>query len=70
MIVAQQANDVADEGAIGVDVDAVPVIDEPAIPSPIPTTQLPPPSQELPSSSQVIPTPNSSLIAQPSSPLQ
>nr|GEX54498.1 zinc finger, CCHC-type [Tanacetum cinerariifolium] len=53
MIVAQQANDVADEGAIGVDVDAVPVIDEPAIPSPIPTTQLPPPSQELPSSSQI-----------------
>nr|GEV97329.1 hypothetical protein [Tanacetum cinerariifolium] len=44
MVVAQQANDVADEGDVGVDVDVVPVTDEPAIPLPIPTTQPPPPS--------------------------
>nr|GEZ11962.1 hypothetical protein [Tanacetum cinerariifolium] len=54
MIVAQQADDVADEGAAGVDVDVVPAIaDEPSIPSPTRTTQPPPPSQELPSTSQV-----------------
>nr|GEV05493.1 zinc finger, CCHC-type [Tanacetum cinerariifolium] len=53
MIVTHQANDIADEGVVGVDVDVVPVTDEPAIPLPIPTTQPPPPSQELPSSSQV-----------------
>nr|GEX13608.1 uncharacterized mitochondrial protein AtMg00810-like [Tanacetum cinerariifolium] len=71
MIVVQQADDVADEGAAGVDVDVVPAVaDEPYIPSPTPTTQPPPPSQELPSTSQVIPTPPPSLIAQPSSPLQ
>nr|GEZ30653.1 hypothetical protein [Tanacetum cinerariifolium] len=40
MIVAQQADDVVDEGATGVDVDAA----EPSIPSPTPTTQPPPPS--------------------------
>nr|GEY81456.1 hypothetical protein [Tanacetum cinerariifolium] len=46
MIVAQQADDVADEGVTGVDVDVdvVPVAAEPSIPSPTPTTQPPPPS--------------------------
>nr|GEX61177.1 uncharacterized mitochondrial protein AtMg00810-like [Tanacetum cinerariifolium] len=53
IIVAQQADDVADEGAAGVDVDVVPAATEPSIPSPTPTTQPPPPSQELPSTSQV-----------------
>nr|GEV52112.1 hypothetical protein [Tanacetum cinerariifolium] len=65
MIVAQQADDVADEGAVGVDVDVdvVPTaIDEPFIPSPTPTTQPPPPSQELPFTSQIILTPPPSLI--------
>nr|GEX18475.1 hypothetical protein [Tanacetum cinerariifolium] len=53
MIVAQQADDVADEGAAGVDVDVVPTTaDEPSIPSPTPTTQPLPPLQELPSTSQ------------------
>nr|GEZ35443.1 hypothetical protein [Tanacetum cinerariifolium] len=53
MIVAQQVDDVADEGATGVDVDTVhAAADEPSIPSPTPTTQPPPPSQELPSTSQ------------------
>nr|GEU50031.1 hypothetical protein [Tanacetum cinerariifolium] len=70
MIVAQQADDVADEGDAGVDVDDVHVAAaEPSIPSPTPTTQ-PPPPQELPSTSQVIPTPPPSPIAQPSSPPQ
>nr|GEZ47763.1 zinc finger, CCHC-type, retrotransposon Gag domain protein [Tanacetum cinerariifolium] len=44
MIVAQQADDVADEGDAGVDVDVVPAAAEPFIPSPTPTTQPPPPS--------------------------
>nr|GEY19007.1 xylulose kinase-1 [Tanacetum cinerariifolium] len=44
MIVAQQADDVAVEGAAGVDVDAAPADAEPSIPSPTPTTQPPPPS--------------------------
>nr|GEZ06365.1 hypothetical protein [Tanacetum cinerariifolium] len=48
MIVAQQADEVADKGAAGVDVDVVPAAAEPSIPSPTPTTQPPPPSQELP----------------------
>nr|GEU35122.1 zinc finger, CCHC-type [Tanacetum cinerariifolium] len=40
MIVAQQADDVADEGDVGVDVDVVPAADaEPSLPSPTPTTQ-------------------------------
>nr|GEV49834.1 synaptobrevin, longin-like domain protein [Tanacetum cinerariifolium] len=53
MIVAHQADDVADEGAAGVDVDVVPAAtDEPSIPSPTPITQPPPPLQELPSTSQ------------------
>nr|GEW64234.1 retrovirus-related Pol polyprotein from transposon TNT 1-94 [Tanacetum cinerariifolium] len=53
MIVAQQADDVADEGVAGVDVNVVPAADdEPSIPSPTPTAQPPPPSQELPSTSQ------------------
>nr|GEX91349.1 putative ribonuclease H-like domain-containing protein [Tanacetum cinerariifolium] len=54
MIVTQQADDVADEGAAGVDVDAVPAATEPFIPSPTPTTQPPPPppSQKLSSTSQ------------------
>nr|GEW44276.1 hypothetical protein [Tanacetum cinerariifolium] len=71
MIVAQQADDVADEGVAGVDVDVVPAADaEPCLPSPTPTIQPPPPSQELPSTSQVIPTPPPSPIAAPSSPPQ
>nr|GFA69446.1 hypothetical protein [Tanacetum cinerariifolium] len=71
MIVAQQADDVADEVAAGVDVDDVPAADaEPNLPSPTPTTQPPPPSQELPSTSQVIPTPPLSPIAKPSLPPQ
>nr|GFA05167.1 hypothetical protein [Tanacetum cinerariifolium] len=45
MIVAQQADDVANEGATGVDVDVVPTAAaEPSIPSPTPTTQSPSPS--------------------------
>nr|GEX99249.1 copia protein [Tanacetum cinerariifolium] len=60
MIVAQQADDVADEvaagvnvdDAAGVNVDDVPAAtDEPTLPSPTPTPQPPPPSQELPSTS-------------------
>nr|GEU62343.1 uncharacterized mitochondrial protein AtMg00810-like [Tanacetum cinerariifolium] len=71
MIVAQQANDVADEVAAGVDVDDVPIAAAKlTLPSPTPTTQPPPPPQALPSTSQVIPTSPSSPIAQPSSPLQ
>nr|GEY26092.1 hypothetical protein [Tanacetum cinerariifolium] len=71
MIVAKQADDVADKGAAGVDVDAVhAAAGEPFIPSPTPITQTPPPSQELPSTSQVIPTPPTSPIAKPSSPPQ
>nr|GEZ75315.1 hypothetical protein [Tanacetum cinerariifolium] len=71
MLVAQQADDVADEGAVGVDVDVVPAAAvEPFTPSPTPTTQPPPPSQELPSTSQVIPTPPPLPIAEPSSPPQ
>nr|GFC98626.1 hypothetical protein [Tanacetum cinerariifolium] len=52
-IVAQQDDDVADEGVVSVVVvDDVPaVVDEPSIPSPTPTTQPPPPSQDLPSTS-------------------
>nr|GEW73919.1 xylulose kinase-1 [Tanacetum cinerariifolium] len=71
LIVAQQADDVADEGAAGVDVDVFPAVAvEPSIPSPTPTTQPPPPSQELPSTSQVIRTPPPSPIAEPSLPPQ
>nr|GFB84456.1 hypothetical protein [Tanacetum cinerariifolium] len=44
MIVAQQADDVADEGAAGVNVDVVPAATKPSIPLPTPTTQPPPPS--------------------------
>nr|GEY46552.1 putative reverse transcriptase domain-containing protein [Tanacetum cinerariifolium] len=69
MIVALQADDVADEGATGVDVD-VPAAVEPSIPSPTPTTQPPPPSQELPSTLQALPTPPPSPIAEHSSPPQ
>nr|GEW50220.1 putative ribonuclease H-like domain-containing protein [Tanacetum cinerariifolium] len=51
MIVAQQADDVADEVVAGVDVDDVPAADaEATSPSPPPTTP-PPPPQELPSTS-------------------
>nr|GFA48324.1 hypothetical protein [Tanacetum cinerariifolium] len=54
MIVVHQADDVADEGAAGVDVDVVPAAAAgPSIPSPTPTTQPPPQSQELPSTSQI-----------------
>nr|GEY25754.1 hypothetical protein [Tanacetum cinerariifolium] len=71
MIVAQQADDVVDEGVAGVDVDVVPAAaDEPSIPSPTSTTQPPPPSQELPCTSHVLPTPPPSPIAEPSSPPQ
>nr|GEU84399.1 retrovirus-related Pol polyprotein from transposon TNT 1-94 [Tanacetum cinerariifolium] len=53
MIVAQQDDDITDEGAASVAVDDVPAAaDEPTIPSPTPTTQPPPPSQDLPSTSQ------------------
>nr|GEU81890.1 hypothetical protein [Tanacetum cinerariifolium] len=69
MIVAQQADDVADEVAAGV--DDIPAADaEPTLPSPTPPTQPPPPSQELPSTSHVIPTPPPLLIDKPSSPPQ
>nr|GFC02308.1 hypothetical protein [Tanacetum cinerariifolium] len=71
MIVAQQIDDVADEGDTSVAVDDVPAVaDEPSIPSPTPTTQPPPPSQDLPSTSQVLPTLPPSLIAQPPLPQQ
>nr|GEV21275.1 putative ribonuclease H-like domain-containing protein [Tanacetum cinerariifolium] len=43
IIVAQQADDVADEGVDGVDVDVVPDAAKPSIPSPTSTTQPPPP---------------------------
>nr|GEW05380.1 hypothetical protein [Tanacetum cinerariifolium] len=70
-IVAQQADNVADEVVVGVDVDDVPAADaEPTLPSPTPTTQPPRPPQELPSTSQVILTLPPSPIAQPSSPSQ
>nr|GEW82345.1 hypothetical protein [Tanacetum cinerariifolium] len=66
MIVAQQYDDVADEGAASVAVDNVPAAaDEPSIPSPTPTTQPPPPSQELPSTSQVQTTTPPLPISQP-----
>nr|GFC14371.1 hypothetical protein [Tanacetum cinerariifolium] len=71
MIVAQQADDVADECTAGVDVDVVlAAADEPSIPSPTPNTQPPPPLKELPSTSQIIPTPPPLPIAKPSSPPQ
>nr|GEX31170.1 acidic leucine-rich nuclear phosphoprotein 32 family member A [Tanacetum cinerariifolium] len=71
MIVAQQADDVADKGAASVDVDVVhAAADKPSIPSPTPTTSPPPPSQELPLTLQVLPTPPPSPIAQPPSPQQ
>nr|GEX12331.1 hypothetical protein [Tanacetum cinerariifolium] len=44
MIVAHHDDVVAYEGAANVAVDDVPAADEPAIPSPIPTTEPPPPS--------------------------
>nr|GEW60357.1 retrotransposon protein, putative, Ty3-gypsy subclass [Tanacetum cinerariifolium] len=69
MIVAQQTDDVADEGDADVDVDVVPAAAaEPSIPSPTPTNQPPPPSQDLPSTSQVQPTSPPLPIAQPPSP--
>nr|GEU33447.1 hypothetical protein [Tanacetum cinerariifolium] len=53
MIMAQQDDDVADEGAASVVVDDVPAADdEPTIPSHTPTTQPPLPLQDLPSTSQ------------------
>nr|GFC18419.1 hypothetical protein [Tanacetum cinerariifolium] len=71
MIMAQQVDNIADEGAANVVIDIVSAADdEPTIPSPPPTTQPPPPSQDLPSTSQVQPTPPPSLIAQPPSPQQ
>nr|GEZ90677.1 hypothetical protein [Tanacetum cinerariifolium] len=54
MIMAQQDNDIANEGAANVAVDDVPAAaDEPNNPSPTPTTQPPPPSKDLPSTSQI-----------------
>nr|GEZ34151.1 hypothetical protein [Tanacetum cinerariifolium] len=71
MIVAQQADDVANEGAAGVNVDDVPAADaEPTIPSPPPTTQSPPKEQEQPSTSHVISTLPPSPNAPPPSPPQ
>nr|GEX86944.1 uncharacterized mitochondrial protein AtMg00810-like [Tanacetum cinerariifolium] len=65
MIVAQQDDDVANEGAASVFVDDVlAAADEPTIPSPTPTTPPPPPSQDPPSTSQVQPTPPPSPIVQ------
>nr|GEV90033.1 putative reverse transcriptase domain-containing protein [Tanacetum cinerariifolium] len=53
MIVVQQDDDVADEGAASVAINDIPAaVDEPSIPSPTPTTQPPPPSQDPPSTSQ------------------
>nr|GEV24170.1 uncharacterized mitochondrial protein AtMg00810-like [Tanacetum cinerariifolium] len=70
MIVAQQADYVADEGAAGVNADDVHAADvEPTPPSPLPTT-TPPPLQKLPFTSKVILTPPPSPIAEPSSPPQ
>nr|GEW70931.1 hypothetical protein [Tanacetum cinerariifolium] len=66
-----RAAGVAVEGVANVNADVVlPVVDEPSIPLPLPTTQPPPPSQDVPSTSQVKPTPPPSLIAQPPSPQQ
>nr|GEV52704.1 hypothetical protein [Tanacetum cinerariifolium] len=71
MIVAQQINDVADEGVASVVVnDVLATADEPSIPSPTPTTQPPPQLQKLPSTSQVLPTPPPSPFDQPPSPQQ
>nr|GEY33885.1 hypothetical protein [Tanacetum cinerariifolium] len=71
MIVARQDDDVTDEGAASVAINDVPAaIDEPSIPSPIPTTQPSQPSQDLPSTSQVLPTLRPSPIGQPPSPQQ
>nr|GEW85774.1 hypothetical protein [Tanacetum cinerariifolium] len=65
MIVAQQAYDVADEVAAGVDVDDVPAADaEPTLPSPTPTTQPPPPPQKLPSTSQKVKALEQDKVAQ------
>nr|GEW24937.1 hypothetical protein [Tanacetum cinerariifolium] len=65
MIVAQQAYDVADEVAAGVDVDDVPAADaKPTLPSPTPTTQPPPPPQELPSTSQKVKALKQDKVAQ------
>nr|GEX61202.1 hypothetical protein [Tanacetum cinerariifolium] len=71
MIVAQQADDVTDDGAAGVDVDDVDDVDdadaEPTIPSSTPSTHSPSPSQEQkqPSTSHDIPTPPLLPIDQP-----
>nr|GEV05664.1 hypothetical protein [Tanacetum cinerariifolium] len=71
IIVPQQAVDVANKVAAGVDVDNVVAKDvaEPTSPSPTPTTQPPQPSQDLSSTSQFTPTPPPLPIAQQSSPL-
>nr|GEX44815.1 uncharacterized mitochondrial protein AtMg00810-like [Tanacetum cinerariifolium] len=62
---------VADEGTASVNVDDVlAAVDEPFIPSPLPTTQPPLPLQDIPSTSQVQPTPPPSPIAQSPSPQQ
>nr|GEW48539.1 putative ribonuclease H-like domain-containing protein [Tanacetum cinerariifolium] len=71
MIVAQQDNDVADEGDTSVAVDDVPAaVDESSIPSRTPYTQPPPRSQDIPCTSQVLPTPPPSPISQLPSPQQ
>nr|GEV69224.1 putative ribonuclease H-like domain-containing protein [Tanacetum cinerariifolium] len=70
MIMAQQYDDISDEGVASVAVDNVPAaVDEPSI-SHIQPTPPPPPSQDLPSTSHIQPTPPPSLIAQPLSPQQ
>nr|GEU53962.1 hypothetical protein [Tanacetum cinerariifolium] len=57
MIVAQQDDDVTNEGAASVAVDDVhAAADESSIPSPTPTTPPPPPSQDLPSTLQIAQT--------------
>nr|GEV40657.1 hypothetical protein [Tanacetum cinerariifolium] len=62
MIVAQQADNVADEVKAGVDADDVPAADaEPTSPSPPPTT-APPPPQELPSTSHAPTTVSMDLL--------
>nr|GFA67574.1 hypothetical protein [Tanacetum cinerariifolium] len=53
MIMAQQDDDIADDGAASVAVDDVhAAVDKPSIPSPPLTTQPPPSSQDLPFTSQ------------------
>nr|GEV02145.1 retrotransposon protein, putative, unclassified [Tanacetum cinerariifolium] len=71
MIVTQQDDDVAVEGATSVAIDDVyDTTDEPSIPLTTPITSPPPPSRDLPSTSQLQPTSPPSPIAQLPSPQQ